>query len=65
MNPAASFNGPRAYDHTGLPLHLDNQSTFKKRFHLDKTGPNILHDEIRVLDHALTRPWSVTVICRN
>jgi hypothetical protein len=53
------FKGPRAYDHTGLPLHFDNQSTFKERFHLDKTDPNILHDEITVFDHALTRPWSV------
>jgi len=53
------FKGPRAYDASGLPLHFDNQSTFKERFHLDKTDPNILHDEITVFDHALTRPWSV------
>jgi hypothetical protein len=53
------FKGPRAYDHTGLPLHFDNQSTFKERFYLDKADPNILHVEITVLDHALTRPWSV------
>jgi hypothetical protein len=53
------FDGPRAFDHTGLPLHFDNQSTFKERFHLDKTDPNILHNEITVFDHALTRPWSV------
>src|SRR5205807_6343891 len=53
------FKGPRAYDSTGLPLHFDNQSTFKERFHLDKADPNILHDEITVFDHALTRPWSV------
>jgi hypothetical protein len=53
------FNGPRAYDHTGLPLHFDNQSTFKERIYLDKANPNILHDEITVFDHALTRPWGV------
>jgi hypothetical protein len=53
------FKGPRAYDHTGLPLHFDNQSIFKERFHLDKADPNFLHDEITVIDHALTRPWSV------
>jgi hypothetical protein len=53
------FKGPRAYDGTGLPLHFDNQSTFKERFHLDRADANILHDEITVLDHALTRPWSV------
>jgi len=53
------FKGPRAYDATGLPLHFDNQSIFKERFHLDKNDPNLLHDEITVIDHALTRPWSV------
>jgi hypothetical protein len=53
------FSGPRAYDHTGLPLHFDNQSTFKERIYLDRTNPSILHDEITVFDHALTRPWSV------
>jgi hypothetical protein len=53
------FTGPRAYDASGLPLHFDNQSIFKERFHLDKSDPNILHDEITVIDHALTRPWTV------
>jgi hypothetical protein len=53
------FKGPRAYDATGLPLHFDNQSIFKERFYLDKTDPNILHDMITVIDHALTRPWTV------
>jgi hypothetical protein len=53
------FKGPRAYDATGLPLHFDNESIFKERFHLDRNDPNLLHDEITVIDHALTRPWSV------
>ena len=53
------FKGPRAYDATGLPLHFDNQSIFKERFYLDKADPNILHDMITVIDHALTRPWTV------
>jgi hypothetical protein len=52
------FKGPRSYDSAGLPLHFDNQSIFKERLHLDKANPGILHDEITVLDHALTRPWS-------
>lgn len=53
------FKGPRTYDATGLPLHFDNQSIFIERIHRDKTDPNMLHDEITVIDHALTRPWSV------
>ena len=53
------FKGPRAYDASGLPLHFDNQSVFLERFHLDKADPNILHIETTVIDHALTRPWTV------
>jgi hypothetical protein len=53
------FKGPRVYDGTGLPLHSDNQSIFKERLYLDKTDPDILHDQITVIDHALTRPWTV------
>jgi hypothetical protein len=53
------FKGPRAYDETGLPLHVDNQSVFKERFWRDKADPNIFHDEITTIDHALTRPWTV------
>jgi len=53
------FKGPRAYDATGLPLHFDNQSIFKERLYRDKVDPNIFHDVITVLDHALTRPWTV------
>jgi hypothetical protein len=59
------FKGPRAYDATGLPLHFDNESTFKERFHLDKSDPNLLHEEITVFDHALTRPWSVNKTYRR
>jgi hypothetical protein len=53
------FKGPRAYDPSGLPLHFDNQSTFKERFFVDKADPDLLHDVITVFDHALTRPWTV------
>ena len=53
------FKGPRIYDGTGLPLHHDNQSVLKERIHLDKADPNVLHDEFTVIDHALTRPWTV------
>jgi len=53
------FKGPRAYDETGLPLHVDNQSIFEERIYLDKAHSNILHDEMTAIDHALTRPWTV------
>jgi hypothetical protein len=54
-----NFKGPRKFDAIGLPLHKDNQSIFKKRIYLDNADRNILHDEITVIDHALTRPWTV------
>jgi hypothetical protein len=53
------FKGPRAYDASGLPLHFDNESLFKERIWRDKADPKILHDKITVIDHALTRPWTV------
>jgi len=53
------FKGPRVYDATGLPLHFDNQSIFKERIYLDKGDSSVLHDDITVIDHALTRPWTV------
>ncbi len=54
------FKGPRTFDESGLPLHRDNQTIVKERIYLDKTDPDVLHDEITVIDHALTRPWTVT-----
>jgi len=54
------FRGPRAYDATGLPLHKDNQTVIKERFYKDAKDPNIVHDEVTVIDHALTGPWTVT-----
>jgi hypothetical protein len=53
------FKGPRAYDEAGLPLHFDNQSIFRERIYRDKANPNLLHDEMTTIDHALTRPWTV------
>jgi hypothetical protein len=41
-------------------LHHDNQTIVKERIYLDKTDFDVLHDEITVVDHALTRPWTVT-----
>jgi hypothetical protein len=54
------FKGPRDFDVDGLPLHEDNQTVVKERIFLDKANPDILRDEITTIDHALTRPWTVT-----
>jgi hypothetical protein len=55
-----NFKGPRFFDESGIPMHADNQTVFKERIYLDKSDPNVMHDEITVTDHALTRPWTVT-----
>jgi hypothetical protein len=54
------FKGPRTFEASGLRLHDDNQTVIKERFSLDKADRNVFLDEITVIDHALTRPWTVT-----
>jgi hypothetical protein len=60
MVETRNLKGPRSYDSTGLPLHRDNQAVIKEKIYLDKADPNTLYDEITVIDHALTRPWTIT-----
>jgi hypothetical protein len=54
------FRGPRAFDASGIPLHQDGQTIVKERIYIDQADPNIAHDQVTVIDHALTRPWTVT-----
>ena len=54
------FKGPRVFDSAGLPLHEDNQSIIKERIYQDAADANLIHDDITTIDHALTRPWTVT-----
>jgi hypothetical protein len=54
------LKGPRTFDDSGIPLHKDNQTTVKERIYLDKSDPDLLHNEITTTDNALTRPWTVT-----
>jgi hypothetical protein len=49
---------PRGYDTSGLPFHSDGQTVIKERIYLDKADPNTLYDQITVLDHAMTRPYT-------
>jgi hypothetical protein len=53
------LKGPRVFDSSGIPLHEDDETVVKERIYLDKADRNVLHDEITVTDHALTRPWTV------
>ena len=54
-----NFKGPRTLDPAGMPTHADNQSIVKERIYFDKADPKLLHDEITLIDHAYTRPWTV------
>ena len=54
------LKGPRTYEATGIPFHEDNRTIIRERIWLDKSDPNVLHDEITTIDNALTRPWTVT-----
>jgi hypothetical protein len=55
-----NLKGPRVFDTSGTPLHSDNETIIKERLYLDKANRNVLHNDITVIDHALTRPWSAT-----
>ncbi len=54
------IKGPRSYDSSGMPFHRDGQTVIKERIYLDKADAGVVHDEITTIDHALTRPWTVT-----
>jgi hypothetical protein len=59
------FRGPRVYDALSAPLHSDNQSVILERIYLDRTDKNVMRNEITVIDHGLTRPWTVTKLYRR
>ena len=54
------FKGPRIVDGSGIPLHKDNKTVVKERIYLDKNNPDILRNEVTLVDNALTHPWTVT-----
>jgi hypothetical protein len=53
------LKGPRALDPAGMPTHADNESIVKERLFVDKADPSRLYNEITLIDHAFTRPWTV------
>jgi hypothetical protein len=60
MVETRALKGPRTFDSSGIPFHKDNQTLIKERIYREKSDPNLLYDEMTVIDHALTRPWTVT-----
>jgi hypothetical protein len=43
----------------------DIRPKLDERLFLDKSNADLLHDEISTIDHALTRPWTVTKTVRR
>jgi len=54
-----NFMGPRSFDNAGIPLHGDNQTIIKERIFRDKEHPEIIHNVMTTIDHALARPWTI------
>jgi hypothetical protein len=50
---------PRTCDASGIPLHFDGQLVFKERIFRHQADPKLIHHEITVSNHALTRPWTI------
>src|SRR5262245_46333609 len=59
------FKGPRSFEASGLPLHVDNETVIKERISLNKANKDELRDEVTTIDNALTRPWTVTKTYRR
>jgi hypothetical protein len=60
MVETRAIKGPHTYDSSGVPFHKDDQAIIFERLYGDRDDPNILHNEVTTIDHALTRPWTVT-----
>ena len=54
-----TMRAPRSYDSSGMPFHRDGQAVVKERLYLDKTRRDLMHNEITVIDNALTQPWTI------
>jgi hypothetical protein len=54
-----NLKNPRTFDQAGIAFADDGETVVRERIFLDKTNPDILHDEMTTTDNALTRPWTV------
>jgi hypothetical protein len=59
------MQGARVYDSSGAPFHPDNETIVQERISLDQSDHDVLRNEITTIDHALTRPWTVTKTYRR
>lgn len=59
------LKGRRIVEATGIPLAEDESSVIKERLTLDAKDPDLLHNEITIIDNAFTRPWTVERLYRR
>jgi hypothetical protein len=52
------LRGPRTWDQSGLPTASDDEGVIKERLYLDRSNPEIMHNDMTTIDNSLTRPWS-------
>ena len=52
------FKGPRGIEASGLPTDRSNQSIIRERLHLDPADPDVIWDEITLIDRAFTYPFT-------
>lgn len=53
-----SFKGHRTFD-GNITLHRDNKTVMKERITPDRANPDLMHNDVTVMDSALTQPWMV------
>jgi hypothetical protein len=53
------LKNPHSYDSSGIPFHKDQRAIIRETIYADKDNPNVLRNDVTVIDNALTRPWSV------
>jgi hypothetical protein len=58
------IKGPRSLA-MGIPLHKDNMTVVKEKLYLDKDDPDIMHNDATTIDHAFTRPLTVSMLYRH
>ena len=55
-----AIKNPHSYNSAGAPFHIDAQTIVKERITPDKADKDIIRNEMTIIDHALTRPYTVT-----
>jgi len=55
-----AMKGLRLMDNSGIPLASDEETVVKEKILPRQANPDVMHNEITTIDHAFTRPWTVS-----